>query len=172
VSLLAATGVFAFGATITFSVPMVPVVVTLAAWRPRLWAAVALTAALGSAVAGGVFIHYLGHWGNDYLQSQWPALAGSAHWQHLLDWTDAYGAAVLTVYAVSPLPQLPALAAFALLGLGGAPGAIALLVGKAVKYLVMARLAAGGTQWAAPYLSTWRTRPPPPPGAAPDVERR
>lgn len=109
----------AFVATITFTVPMVPVIIGLVLLAPGRWRTIALAAALGSAGAGALFSHYLGHWGTNLIAQQLPQVAASAHWQHLVTWTDAYGLWVLAAYAASPLAQLPALVAFALLGLSG-----------------------------------------------------
>lgn len=136
-----------FVSTLTFTVPMVPATAAMVTLAPRRWVGIALAGAVGSAAAGAVLIHYLGHWGGAYIAAQMPQLAASAHWQHLLDWTDRYGLFALAAYAISPLPQLPGLVAFALLGLSGAEGFFALWLGKGAKYLVAAGLTAHGVGW-------------------------
>jgi hypothetical protein len=136
-----------FAATITFTIPMVPVVVGLVAVAPRRWLSVALAAAAGSASAGALFIHCVGTWGSGYIAARLPQLAASPHWQHLVDWIDAYGLWALALYAVSPMPQLPGFVAFALFGLSGSEALIALGLGKSAKYLGSAAVAAGVLGW-------------------------
>jgi membrane protein YqaA with SNARE-associated domain len=121
-------------ATLSLSIPTGPVVMALVALNPRRWRAVVLWSVLGSAAAGALFTHLLGHFGSAWINERLPQLAASKHWLHLVGWVSTYGFVTLAAVAASPFAQTPALVLAALLGLPWPEVFGALLLGKGLKY--------------------------------------
>ena len=121
-------------ATLSLSVPVGPLLMALVALNPRRWRAVVLWSVLGSAVAGALFTHLLGHFGSAWIDERLPQLAASKHWHYLVAWVSSYGFVTLAAIAASPFTQTPALFLAALLGLPWPEVFAALLLGKGLKY--------------------------------------
>lgn len=121
-------------ATLSLSVPVVPMLMALVALNPRRWRAVVVWSVLGSAMAGALFTHLLGDFGSAWINARLPQLAASKHWHYLVTWVSAYGFVTLTAIAASPFTQTPALILAALLGLSWPEVFGALLLGKGLKY--------------------------------------
>ncbi|MBS0336222.1 MAG: hypothetical protein JSS40_05310 [Proteobacteria bacterium] len=135
-------GIMAFAATLSMTVPTVPMLCALVALNRRRWRAIAFWAVVGSASAGALFVHVLGHLGALYLQAKLPELVASAHWQHLVESGSHHGWWVLSVIAVSPIAQTPVLFLAAMLGMPAITVFSSLFAGKALKYGLMAGLTA------------------------------
>lgn len=127
-------GALSAAATLSLSVPVGPLLVALVALNPRRWRAVVVWAVLGSAVAGALFTHLLGHFGGTWINERLPQLAASKHWHLLVAWVSSYGFVSLAAIAASPFAQTPALILAALLGLRWPEVFGALLLGKGLKY--------------------------------------
>jgi membrane protein YqaA with SNARE-associated domain len=136
-------------ATLSLSVPVGPLLIALVALKPSRWRAVVAWSVLGSAAAGALFTHVLGHFGAAWIDERLPQLASSKHWHHLVDWVSRFGFATLAAVAASPFAQTPALFLAALLGMPWPEVFAALLLGKSLKYTVVgaatARAAAAAT---------------------------
>ncbi len=142
-------------ATLSLTVPVGPILVALVALNPRRWRAFVVWSVLGSAIAGALFTHLVGHFGGAWMNERLPQLAASKHWHYLVSWVSNYGFATLTVIAASPFAQTPALMLAALLGLPWPEVLGALLLGKGLKYFVVGAVTAhtsAGARWA--YQST------------------
>ena len=143
-------------ATLSLSVPVGPLLMALVALNPRRWRAVVVWSVLGSAVAGALLTHLLGHFGSAWIDERLPQLAASKHWHYLVTWVSSYGFVTLIAIAASPFAQTPALILAALLGLPWPEVFAALLIGKGLKYslvgAVTARTTAGPPATAA---SSW-----------------
>jgi len=135
-------GLLAFAATLSMTVPTVPLLCALVALSRRRWRAVAFWAVLGSASAGALFVHVLGHWGALFLEAKLPELVASSHWQHLVESTSSHGWWVLAAVAASPIAQTPVLFLAAILGMPDIAVFASLSLGKAAKYGLMAGLTA------------------------------
>ena len=135
-------GLMAFAATLSMSIPTVPLLITLVVFAPRRWLPIGLWASLGSATAGALLVHLLGHWGSAYLAEKLPELVTSAHWNHMTDWTSHHGWWLLMLIAVSPISQTPILIVAAMIGMPASTVFSSLFMGKVVKYSVMAGLTA------------------------------
>lgn len=122
------------GTTLSLTVPVGPVLIALVALSPRRWRPIVLWSALGSAAAGALFTHLLGHFGTAWIDRQLPQLAQSKHWHYLVDWVASYGFITLAAVAASPFAQTPALILAALLGMPSPEVFAALLAGKTAKY--------------------------------------
>ena len=129
-------------ATLSLSVPVAPVLIALVALNPRRWRAVVAWSVLGSAVAGALFTHLLGHFGSAWINQRLPQLAGAKHWHYLVSWVSSYGFVTLAAIAASPFTQTPALILAAVLGLPWPEVLGALLLGKGLKYSVLGALTA------------------------------
>lgn len=139
------SAVLSAAATLSLSVPVGPMLMALVALNPRRWRAVVLWSVLGSAVAGALFTHLLGHFGSAWINERLPQLAASKHWHYLVAWVSSYGFITLTAIAASPFTQTPALILAALLGLAWPEVFGALVVGKAVKYSLVGAVTARTT---------------------------
>jgi membrane protein YqaA with SNARE-associated domain len=129
--------VLSSAATLSLVVPVGPVLIALVALNPRRWRAIVAWSVLGSAAAGALFTHLLGHFGTAWIAVQLPQLAASRHWHYLVDWVASYGFLTLVAIAASPFAQTPALILVALLGMRWPEVFAALLLGKGLKYLII-----------------------------------
>lgn len=132
-------------ATLSLSVPVGPVLMALVALNPRRWRAVVVWSVLGSATAGALFTHLLGHFGTAWINERLPQLAASKHWHYLVSWVSNYGFATLAAIAASPFAQTPALILAAVLGLPWPEVLGALLLGKGLKYSLIGAVTARTT---------------------------
>lgn len=137
------SGLLAFIATLSLTIPVVPVLTALVVMNRARWRSITLWAVLGSASGGALFTHLLGHFGTAFLQARVPQLVASSHWQHTVDWVAQYGMVTLAAIAALPVAQSPALLLAAILGMPWYHVFGALLIGKAVKYGLMAAITAG-----------------------------
>ena len=137
--------VLSAAATLSLTVPVGPILIALVALNPRRWRAFVVWSVLGSAIAGALLTHLLGHFGGAWINERLPQLAASKHWHYLLSWASDYGFATLAVIAASPFTQTPALMLAALLGLPWPEVFGALLLGKGLKYSVVGALTAHTT---------------------------
>lgn len=131
--------VIALLATITMSLPLVPVVSALVALRPLRWKAIVFWAVLGSAVGAVLLTYAFGALSLPWLNDRMPELMNSAHWQHLTDWATRSGWWVLAGIAALPVTQTPALVLASMLGMPLLDVFIAVAVGKGIKYGIVAR---------------------------------
>jgi membrane protein YqaA with SNARE-associated domain len=137
-------------ATLSLLVPVGPVLIALVALNPRRWRSIVLWAALGSAAAGALFTHLLGHFGTAWIDQQLPQLAASRHWHYLVYWVANFGFVTLLAIAASPFAQTPALLLGALLGMRWPEVFGALLIGKALKYTAIGAATARATRATVP----------------------
>ena len=133
-------------ATLSLTVPVGPVLIALVALNPSRWRAVVVWAVLGSALAGTLFTHLLGHFGMAWIDRQLPQLSASKHWHYLADWAASYGFLTLAAVAASPFAQTPALILGAVLGMQWPTVFGALLLGKGLKYAVVGAATARATR--------------------------
>lgn len=135
-------GLLAFVATLSLTIPVVPVLTALVVMDRARWRAITFWAVLGSAAGGALFTHLLGHFGTAFLNERMPQLVASPHWQHTVRWVAEYGTVTLAGIAALPIAQSPALFLAAILGMPWYHVFGALLVGKAVKYGLMTSITA------------------------------
>jgi membrane protein YqaA with SNARE-associated domain len=134
--------VTAFGATISMTVPTVPILGALVSLNPRRWVAIACWAVLGSAAAGALLVHVLGHFGGILLAEKVPELAASSHWRHMAGLASHHGWWILILVAALPVSQTPFLVVAALFGMPVLTVFLSLFAGKALKYGAVAGLTA------------------------------
>ena len=146
-------GALSASATLSLSVPVVPLLIALVALNPRRWRAIVLWAVLGSATAGALFTHLIGHFAMAWIDERLPQLVASKHWHYLVSWVSSYGFISLTGIAASPFAQTPALILAALLGLPWPMVFGALLLGNGLKYAIVGSVTAR-TTGAAQFVKT------------------
>jgi membrane protein YqaA with SNARE-associated domain len=127
-------GVVAFLATLSFTVPVVPLLTALVVVNRRRWAWLVISSAVGSATAGALFVHVLGHYGGAFVAAQIPEIVATSHWQHTALWISTYGMLALAFIAALPIAQTPALILVAILGMPSSEVLVSLLIGKGLKY--------------------------------------
>ncbi|MBT9508644.1 hypothetical protein [Rhodoferax sp.] len=137
--------VLSAAATLSLTVPVGPMLIALVAFNPRRWRTVVVWSVLGSAIAGALFTHLLGHFGTVWINDRLPQLAASKHWHYLVSWVSSYGFVTLAAIAASPFAQTPALILAALLGLPWPEVVGALLLGKGLKYSLVGAVTAHAT---------------------------
>jgi membrane protein YqaA with SNARE-associated domain len=133
-------GILAFGATITMSLPLAPVVSALVVLKPSRWRAIASCAVLGSASGAAALTYAFEILSLPLLNARMPELMNSRHWLHLVDWASRSGWWVLAGVAASPISQTPALVLAAMLEMPLWHVFLAVAVGKSVKYSLIARV--------------------------------
>lgn len=124
----------AFAATLSMTIPVVPVVVSLVTINRSRWRTLALGSAIGSALAGALIAQVIEAIGMPYVHEAFPQLTQARHWHLWVDWTAKYGAWVLVGVAASPLAQTPVLGLAAMLGMNPVVVGAALMAGKVPKY--------------------------------------
>lgn len=138
--------IMAFAATLSMIIPTVPFLSAMVMLKPRRWRIISLWAILGSASAGALLVHLLGHFGTVFLATKLPELMASSHWQHMVNLTSHHGWWVLVLIAASPISQTPFLALAAILGMPTLTVLASLFAGKGVKYSFVAWLTALGAK--------------------------
>jgi membrane protein YqaA with SNARE-associated domain len=133
-------GAVALAAAVTMSLPTAPLVSALVALRPTRWRMIVCWAVLGSAIGTTLVTFAFGKLSLPWLNNKMPELMNSRYWQELVEWVARYGWWVLAAIAATPLAQLPALALAAMLGMPLSDVFVAVAVGKAFKYSLVARV--------------------------------
>lgn len=132
-------------ATLSLTIPVGPMLIALVALNPRRWRIVVLWSVIGSAVAGALFTHMLGHVGDEWISERLPQLAASKHWHYMVTWVTNFGFATLAAIAASPFTQTPALILASVLGMPWFEVLGALLIGKGLKYSLVGAVTARTT---------------------------
>lgn len=132
-------GSVALAATVTMSLPLVPVVCALVALRPPRWKAIVFWSVLGSAIGAVLLTFAFEEVSLPWLDAKMPELMNSTHWKHLADWGARHGWWVLAGVAASPISQTPVLVLAAMLGMPLGDVFVAVALGKSVKYGLVAR---------------------------------
>ena len=138
----AMVGCLAFGLTVSMTVPVTSALIPAVLLSPRRWRSIALQAAFGSALGATLLVLLFHHLGWVQLHAQFPAMLESTGWQRVIAWTVEYGVIALFAIAALPLPQTPALIFFAITEPPVAQIFLAVLLGKLIKYFLLAMLAA------------------------------
>uniref|UniRef100_UPI00406C2043 VTT domain-containing protein n=1 Tax=Rhodoferax sp. GW822-FHT02A01 TaxID=3141537 RepID=UPI00406C2043 len=113
----------------------------------KRWRAIALSASLGA--AAGALLLYLGivHLGYRALIEVFPQIASSSGWIDAKAWLNQYGVAALFLVTALPVPLTPALLFAGLAKLPWWEVALALWMGRLLKFYVYAWATAQGVRW-------------------------
>jgi membrane protein YqaA with SNARE-associated domain len=122
----AATSLYPFG----------PIIVAATVFAPNRWRGVIVGAALGAVIGASAFALLVQSYGVGLVDRFFPLLRESAIWEHSAYWINHHGSLALAAIAALPVPQMPAMILAALSEMGLLSIALALLVGKTLKYTV------------------------------------
>jgi membrane protein YqaA with SNARE-associated domain len=136
-------GLLAFLATLSLTIPVVPVLTALVVMNRARWRSITCWAVLGSASGGAVFTYLLGYFGAAFLNARMSQVVASPHWENSAEWVAEYGMVTLATIAALPVAQSPALILAAIFGMPWLHVFAALLIGKTVKYGLMGAITAG-----------------------------
>jgi membrane protein YqaA with SNARE-associated domain len=118
--------------------PFAPVLVAAILVAPRRWRGTYLAACLGAVVGVLALAGLVQAYGLPWVEGMFPAAGRSGTWQLYEYWARRRGWLALALFAALPLPQTPILVLSALSHVGLGWIALAVLVGKLVKYGVYA----------------------------------
>ena len=145
-------GAIAFGATLTMSVPCVPILTLAVLLNPPQWRRIVLCAALGSGCGALLLLLAFHHLGWSELVARFPEILTSRTWGQITGWLERYQLPALFVVAASPLPQTPSLVFAAIAEVPPVEVFATLAAGKLLKYGVVA--------WCVVRFPHWFTDPP------------
>jgi membrane protein YqaA with SNARE-associated domain len=137
-----AVGLMACAATTSMSVPVTTILIIAVLVDARRWRWSCLSASLGSAVGAAFLVVGFYQLGWSQIYALFPDFAASESWQRVTRWVQEYGVVALAWIAALPLPQTPALVLCGVSKLPITGVFVAVLLGKLVKYAVVAWLAA------------------------------
>lgn len=126
----------------TLAMPILALVVVAVILRPQRWRTLCVVCSLGAGIGAAILVHFMHSLGVGQIQTLYPELGNSTLWRQTLDWTREYGLFALAAVAALPMPQTPALVASTLSHLP-IPGILAaVILGKLVKYGIVAWMVA------------------------------
>lgn len=128
--------------TLTAVYPVTAVVVPAALLLPQRWRQVAVFTALGSALGATALVAAFHHLAWTQVYAHFADFSAGAAWDSAAEWVTRYGAFALFLVAASPLPQTPALLVFSMARHDFLIIFIAMLLGKLLKYGLLAWVAA------------------------------
>ena len=131
-------GLIAFVSTATFSFPFALVLIPAVLLAPSRWLWLALISGLASGLGAAVLAEAFNYLGWDFVAARYPELVQHEAVQSARDWLQRYGLFAMAIIAASPMPQTPALLILALANPPFADVMLAVGVGKAGKYLLLA----------------------------------
>lgn len=114
--------------------PFMPVLVMAAALAPSRWRSIYAAAVLGAATGAGLLAATIQFAGEGLAAFGIPEVGASPRWLEAAPLIRRYGAYALAIVAALPVPQVPVLLALALAKTSPLTIAVAVLVGKAIKY--------------------------------------
>ena len=135
-------GLLALGATLSMSIPFIPVLIVAVLLNPMRWRHIVLCSALGSALAALLLLLAFHHLGWNQLVAHSPQIETSQTWIVVSRWLEKYQLIALFGVAVSPLPLAPALIFAAISAVPPVGVFVALLVAKILQYGMAAWLVA------------------------------
>lgn len=114
--------------------PFGPVIVAATVFAPQRWLGVIGGATLGAVCGATGLTFVFRQLGIGLLDTYFPEVRQSAMWNHSEYWIEQHGELAIAAIAALPVPQMPALILAGLSEMSLATLALALLVGKLVKY--------------------------------------
>lgn len=120
--------------------PITFVVITAVLVAPERWRRITAFTSLGSALGATILVVAFHSFGWSYLYEQFPELVTHPTWARVMTWAQDYDAMALLLISVAPLPQTPALIVFSVAPHNYLIVFFSILVGKSLKYGVVAWL--------------------------------
>jgi len=132
-------GVGSFVLMVTGFVPFEVVLIPSVTVDPSRWRRTVLWSVLGSSIGAACLAMIVRFWGWPIIEQLFPNMGTTASWARAQDWISHYGGFALILVAALPISQAPALILSGLLQIGFTHVLGAFLVGKTVKYALIAR---------------------------------
>lgn len=120
----AGTGLYPFG----------PVLAAAIVIAPQRWWKIYLASCLGATLGVLVFAGMVEFYGPPLVESMFPGIEQRTDWLRYTHWISRYGWIALLTFAALPVPQMPVLLLSALSHISLTKIAVAILIGKLVKY--------------------------------------
>ncbi len=114
--------------------PFGPVLASAIVIAPRRWREIYLASCLGATIGVLVFAGMVEFYGSPMIESMFPGIEQRTDWLRYTHWISRYGWVALLTFAALPVPQMPVLFLSALSHINLAKIAVAILIGKLVKY--------------------------------------
>jgi membrane protein YqaA with SNARE-associated domain len=127
---------------VLFVVPLAPLTVGAAAAAPKRWWKMALAIVFGSFVGSMIFFLLISHFGTSFLDSVSPHMREGAFWLKMEGWVGQYGIWALLFVSFAPTVDHPIIAVAAITKMPTVEVAVALLIGKTLKYFLYSWLGA------------------------------
>lgn len=118
------TGLYAFG----------PIYILAIVISPARWKTLYIASCIGATVGVLILAGMVEYFGPHIVESFFPGLEQRSDWIQYTHWISKYGWIALMIFAALPIPQMPVLFLSALSNISLAKIAIAILIGKLVKY--------------------------------------
>lgn len=126
----------------------------------------ALANALGTTIGAAMLVHLIDQHGVDAVLNAFPSIFGSKHWDRSKELIDAYGFVGTVVVSAMPIVLHPAVIFAMTAGMSRASLLTAVMVGRTIKYTLMAQLAVGAPHLLRFFGHRGEVQAPPPKGAA------
>jgi membrane protein YqaA with SNARE-associated domain len=107
--------------------------------RPQRWVSITFWVTLGSAVGAAIFGFLASRYGTPLVHSVFPKIMDSKTWAEAIHVIHRHGSWGLAAISFSPLPQHAAVAIAGLAHLSYRKIFLAVLLGRLIKYLIIAR---------------------------------
>jgi membrane protein YqaA with SNARE-associated domain len=127
---------------ILFIVPIAPLTVASVAIAPKRWWKIALMLTIGSFLGAMVFEILISQYGTAFLDAVSPHMREGAFWMKMEGWVAHYGIWALLFVAFAPTVDQPIIAIAAITKMPLLEVAMALLVGKVLKFSLLSWLGA------------------------------
>jgi membrane protein YqaA with SNARE-associated domain len=114
--------------------PFGPVLIAAIVIAPRRWLWVYLASCIGAVVGVLVLAGMVELYGISVVDSMFPGLEHRSDWLRYTHWISHYGWVALMAFAALPIPQMPVLLLSALSHINLILIAVAVLIGKLIKY--------------------------------------
>lgn len=114
--------------------PFGPVLIAAIVIAPRRWQQIYIASCLGATAGVLVFAWTIEFYGAPVVDSMFPGIEQRPDWLRYTHWISRYGWIALLIFAALPVPQMPVLLLSALSHISLAKIAIAIFIGKLVKY--------------------------------------
>jgi len=125
-----------------FLIPTAIVLLTSVVAHPKQWIRMSFWVWLGNSIGGILFALLLANYGVAFLTAIAPHMTEMHIWQLCAHWIDLHGVWIVFFFCTLPVSEHPAVALAAITGLSIPEIAVAIVVGKFIKFSTIGALAA------------------------------
>jgi membrane protein YqaA with SNARE-associated domain len=124
-----------------FAFPVIPIIISACLIFPQRWRSLSFSIALGCSLGATILVTLFHFFGWALIYKYFPEFLNHPAWQSVMAWVSRYGTIGLLGISASPLPEMPALMVLGVAKPDTAAIFIAVMIGKWIKYGVIAWLA-------------------------------